>query len=81
MVLKLWDKIGALDELDSINVLTQHYTSNESFIKSEPENTEASHFFSTLLLKNCNKKQKTKECILKLYGCIYHQGTYPAMLG
>ena len=32
--------------------------------------------FSTLLQKHCNKKQETKECILKLCGYIYHQGTY-----
>ena len=31
---------------------------------------------STLLQNFCNTKQKIKECILKLCGYIYHQGTY-----
>ena len=37
--------------------------------------------FSTLLQKHCNKKQETKECILKLFGYIYHQGTYTPQAG
>ena len=37
--------------------------------------------FSTLLLKHCNKKQETEECILKLYGYIYQQGTYTPQAG
>ncbi len=31
---------------------------------------------STLLPKSCNKKQEAEECLLKLYGCRCHQGTY-----
>jgi len=37
---------------------------------------QTSVFFSTLLQKHCNKKQEIEECILKLCGYIYHQGTY-----
>ena len=37
--------------------------------------------FSTLLQKHCNKKQETEECILKLCGYIYHQGTYTPQAG
>ncbi len=63
MVLKLWDKIGVLDELDSINVLTQLFTSYESLIKREPENTEAILFFRTLQLvldqvEECNLNRR-----------------------
>ena len=36
---------------------------------------------STLLQKHCNKKQETEECTLKLYGYIYHQGTYTPLWG
>ena len=36
---------------------------------------------STLLQKHCNKKQETEECILKLCGYIYHQGTYTPQAG
>ena len=37
--------------------------------------------FSTLRLNFCNKKQETAECILKLRGYIYHQGTYAPLWG
>ena len=37
--------------------------------------------FSTLLQKHCNKKQETEECILKIGGYIYHQGTYTPEAG
>ena len=36
---------------------------------------------STLLQKHCNKKQEIEECILKLYGYIYNQGTYTPLWG
>ena len=36
---------------------------------------------STLLQKHCDKKQETEECILKLCGYIYHQGTYTPQAG
>jgi len=36
---------------------------------------------STLLQKHCNKKQETDECILKLSGYIYHQGTNTPPVG
>jgi len=36
---------------------------------------------STLLQKYCNKKQETEECILKLCGYIYQQGTYTPLRG
>jgi len=36
---------------------------------------------STFLQKHCNKKQETEECILKLCGYIYHQGTYTPQVG
>ena len=36
---------------------------------------------STLLQKHYNKKQETEECILKLCGYIYHQGTYTPQAG
>ena len=48
------------------------------------------HSVSTLLQKHCNsvlyplegyKKQETEECILKLCGYIYHQGTYTPQAG
>ena len=37
--------------------------------------------FSTLLQKHCNKKQELEECVLKLCGYTYHQGTYTALSG
>ena len=36
---------------------------------------------STLLQKHCDIKQETEECILKLCGYIYHQGTYTPQAG
>ena len=36
---------------------------------------------STLLQKQCNKKQETEKCDLKLCGYIYHQGTYTSLWG
>jgi hypothetical protein len=37
--------------------------------------------FSTLLQKPFRKKQETEECVLKLCGYIYHQGTYTRQAG
>ena len=39
------------------------------------------HVVSTLLQNYCNKKQETEECIFKLCGYIYHQGTYTLQAG
>ena len=38
-------------------------------------------FVSTLLQKSCRNKQETEECILKLSGYLYRQGTYTQQAG
>lgn len=44
----LWEKMGSLDELELMQVLTNLFTAYESRLQQEPENAEAQRFFTTL---------------------------------
>ncbi len=44
----LWEKVGSLDELELMHVLTTLYETFEKQQQREPENKEAQQFFSNL---------------------------------
>lgn len=44
----LWAAIGSLDELESMQLLSRLFTRYEALLESNPENTEALHFFDAL---------------------------------
>lgn len=46
----LWDKIGFLDELEIMQVLTTLYVTYEKQQQCEPENAESQQFFKNLEL-------------------------------
>ncbi len=48
MVVELWERIGSMDEVDSINVLTQVFTVFEEKLQKDPDNEAAQLFFQTL---------------------------------
>ncbi len=48
MVLDLWEKIGALDEMDLANVLAKIFVTYEEKLLNNPDDRDALQFFRTL---------------------------------
>ena len=48
MVLDLWEKIGALDEMDFANVLAKIFVTYEEKLQKNQDDREALQFFRTL---------------------------------
>lgn len=46
----LWEKMGALDELEIMQVLTTLFATYEKLQQHDPENSRALHFFTNLEL-------------------------------
>jgi len=48
MVLDLWEKIGALDEMDLASVLAKIFVTYEEKLIKNPDDSDALQFFRTL---------------------------------
>ncbi len=47
-MIELWEKIGALDEVDLANVIARLFTTYEMKLQNNPNHREALQFFNTL---------------------------------
>lgn len=59
----LWDAIGALDELEAMQVLTKLFATYEELLQRDPDNPEIKNFFQHLKLaldqaKECNLNRR-----------------------